>query len=116
MRGSGREYQRLEAIAETVQAIILPVNFPKPPNVATVEAARDATLSELMHWHFAPENAKRLVTITAFLERVRTRLYILDRHIMQAVESVGMLAAAGALMMLERSEDPRAFARLLGSG
>jgi GPH family glycoside/pentoside/hexuronide:cation symporter len=39
----------------------------------------------------------------------RTRVF----GIMQAVESIGMLAAAGALMMLERSEDPRAFARLL---
>lgn len=39
----------------------------------------------------------------------RTRVF----GIMQAVESIGMLAAAGALMLLERSEDPRAFARLL---
>ncbi len=39
----------------------------------------------------------------------RTRVF----GIMQIVESVGMLAAAGALMMLERSDDPRAFARTL---
>jgi GPH family glycoside/pentoside/hexuronide:cation symporter len=39
----------------------------------------------------------------------RTRVF----GIMQAVESIGMLAAAGALMLLERSEDPREFARLL---
>jgi len=42
----------------------------------------------------------------------RTRVF----GIMQAVESIGMLAAAGALMMLERAEDPRAVARLLAIG
>ena len=60
LRGSGREYQLLDAIAETAYPIILPVDFPKPPNVATPEAAQDATLSELMHWHLAPENPVRL--------------------------------------------------------
>jgi GPH family glycoside/pentoside/hexuronide:cation symporter len=39
----------------------------------------------------------------------RTRVF----GIMQAVESIGMLAAAAGLMMLERAEDPRAVARLL---
>jgi GPH family glycoside/pentoside/hexuronide:cation symporter len=39
----------------------------------------------------------------------RTRVF----GIMQAVESVGMLAAAGALFFLEGAEEPRAFARLL---
>ncbi len=42
----------------------------------------------------------------------RTRVF----GIMQAVESIGMLGAAGALMLLERSEDPRAFARVLSVG
>jgi GPH family glycoside/pentoside/hexuronide:cation symporter len=39
----------------------------------------------------------------------RTRVF----GIMQAVESLGMLAAAGGLTLLERADDPRAFARLL---
>ena len=39
----------------------------------------------------------------------RTRVF----GIMQAVESIGMLAAAGVLVFLERAEDPREFARLL---
>ena len=39
----------------------------------------------------------------------RTRVF----GIMQAVESVGMLAAAGALVLLENSDDPRASARWL---
>ena len=39
----------------------------------------------------------------------RTRVF----GIMQAVESVGMLSAAGILLLLERSEDPRAYAQTL---
>ena len=39
----------------------------------------------------------------------RTRVF----GIMQAVESIGMLAAAAAVVLLEQAEDPRAVARLL---
>ncbi len=39
----------------------------------------------------------------------RTRVF----GIMQAVESIGMLSAAGVLILLEGAEDPRAFARML---
>ena len=60
LRGSGREYQRLDEIAATGYPVILPLDFPKAPNVATAEAAHDATLAELMHWHLAPENPARL--------------------------------------------------------
>ncbi|MBW8884786.1 MAG: hypothetical protein JF612_08430, partial [Planctomycetia bacterium] len=40
--------------------MILPVNFPQAPNVATVEDSLDVSLTELMHWDIAPENAARL--------------------------------------------------------
>lgn len=60
LRGSGQEYQLLEPIARTGRTIIVPVNFPKPPNVGTVEAALDVELEELMHWELAPENPARL--------------------------------------------------------
>jgi len=60
VRGSGHEYKRLEAIAASGRTILVPVNFPKPPNVATPEAARQASLAEMMHWDIAPENAGRL--------------------------------------------------------
>ena len=39
VRGSGNEYRRLEAVKATGRAVIVPVDFPKPPNVATPEAA-----------------------------------------------------------------------------
>ncbi|MBA2115234.1 amidohydrolase family protein [Bremerella alba] len=59
--GSGREYRQLDAIARTKRPLIVPIDFAKAPNVATPEAADDATLQALMHWDHAPENIARLV-------------------------------------------------------
>src|SRR5439155_3433853 len=60
IHGSGREYRRVEEIAATGRAVILPVNFPQPPSVATVEDSLDVLLADLMHWDIAPENPARL--------------------------------------------------------
>lgn len=60
IHGSGREYRRLAEIVATGRKIILPVNFPQPPSVATVEDALDASLADLMHWDIAPENPGQL--------------------------------------------------------
>src|SRR6185312_2881305 len=58
--GSGDEYKRLEEIKAAGRPIIVPVNFPKAPNVATPEAALNVSLDRLMHWDLAPENPARL--------------------------------------------------------
>lgn len=60
VHGSGNEYRRLDAIAATRRDVILPVNFPQPPNVATAESALNVSLESLMHWDIAPENPARL--------------------------------------------------------
>jgi N-acetylglucosamine-6-phosphate deacetylase len=60
LRGSGQEYQLLEPISKLQRPVIVPLNFPKPPNVSTADAALDVELEELMHWELAPENAARL--------------------------------------------------------
>jgi N-acetylglucosamine-6-phosphate deacetylase len=60
VRGSGREYLRLDAIAKVNRPILVPVNFPRAPNVATADTALQAELGELMHWELAPENPGRL--------------------------------------------------------
>jgi N-acetylglucosamine-6-phosphate deacetylase len=60
LKGSGQEYQLVDLISKSGRTFILPVNFPKPPNVATLEAALDTELEELMHWEIAPENPARL--------------------------------------------------------
>jgi imidazolonepropionase-like amidohydrolase len=60
VRGSGREYRRLDAIKAAELPVVLPVNFPKPPRVATPESAMSVSLEKLMHWDIAPENPARL--------------------------------------------------------
>ena len=60
IRGSGSEYRRLAAIAATGRTIIVPVDFPDAPKVASQQEIADATLEELMHWNLAPGNAGRL--------------------------------------------------------
>ncbi len=58
--GSGREYLRLGPIKATGRTVIVPLDFPKPPDVATEQQAMNTTLNELMHWKLAPENPGRL--------------------------------------------------------
>ncbi|MEX2169109.1 MAG: amidohydrolase family protein [Pirellulales bacterium] len=58
--GSGNEYRQLDAICDTRRTVIVPVDFPKPPEVASPAAALDVSLEELMHWRLAPENPGRL--------------------------------------------------------
>lgn len=60
IRGSGREYRDLQAIAATGRPILVPVDFPDAPDVASEAAADDATLQQLMHWHFSPQNPAML--------------------------------------------------------
>jgi imidazolonepropionase-like amidohydrolase len=59
--GSGFEYRRADAVAQTDMPIILPLSFPKAPEVASPEDALRTSLEDLRHWYFAPENPARLV-------------------------------------------------------
>lgn len=58
--GSGYEYRRLDAIKNTGLKLIVPVNFPKAPDVSTFEKDRHVNLRTLRHWDAAPENPGRL--------------------------------------------------------
>ncbi len=58
--GNGNEYRRLTEITALNRPLIVPLNFPDPPNVKTVEDAIDVTLESLLHWDLAPENPARL--------------------------------------------------------
>lgn len=60
LRGSGREYRSLDEIAATGRTFLLPVDFPKVLATETLASINDSTLSDWMHWYFAPENPKRL--------------------------------------------------------
>jgi imidazolonepropionase-like amidohydrolase len=58
--GSGYEYRRLPAVKDTGLRLIVPVNFPKAPDVSCLEQELRVDLRELRHWDFAPENLGRL--------------------------------------------------------
>ena len=60
IRGSGNEYRRLDEIAATKRTLILPLAFPRAPNVGTPETAQDVTLESLLNWDIAPENPARV--------------------------------------------------------
>jgi imidazolonepropionase-like amidohydrolase len=61
VRGSGKEYRRLDAIRQSGRPVVLPLDFPPAPDVSSPEAALDASLERLLHWDIAPENPARVV-------------------------------------------------------
>ncbi len=56
IRASGQEYQRIDLVKAHAYPSIVPLNFPKTPNVADPEIARTVSLQDLMHWELAPTN------------------------------------------------------------
>ncbi|MGE3406468.1 MAG: amidohydrolase family protein [Pirellulales bacterium] len=101
VRGSGREYRRLDAIKAASRTIILPLQFPDPPQVDSPEFARAVPLEDLMHWDIAPENPGRLEA--AGLKLVFTTEGLKDRdHFLEAIRTAIArgLTAEGALRAL----------------
>ena len=110
--GSGNEYRRLEAIRKTGRTILLPVNFPKPPNVATIEASLDVTTEELLHWDHAPENPKRLSDAGVTFAFCSTGLSDKGRYLRQIRKAVSRgLTESSALRALTTTP-----AKLFGVG
>ncbi|TVQ61998.1 MAG: hypothetical protein EA378_05905 [Phycisphaerales bacterium] len=62
---SGTEFRAIGAVAEDVREagarLIVPVAFPKAPDVSSPGAAESVELRELQTWEQAPTNAQRLV-------------------------------------------------------
>jgi imidazolonepropionase-like amidohydrolase len=58
--GSGFEYRRADAVAATGLPLILPLDFPAPPEVDSPESGMQVSLEDLRHWYLAPENPGRL--------------------------------------------------------
>jgi len=77
--GSGLEYRRLDAVKATGRTIILPISFPKPPNVASTASALDVSLRDMMHWELAPENPARLARAEIPLALTTKGLESLDK-------------------------------------
>ena len=87
--GSGTEFRRLDGVVATGMPIILPLNFPDAPNVATPADAEQVDLRTLMTWEQAPTNARRLadagVTIALTTDRLRNKRDFLP-NLRKAVE------------------------------
>ncbi len=60
INGSGDEYQRITEIKNTNTALIIPVNYPKTPDVSDPFDAELLTLADLKHWEMAPANCSYL--------------------------------------------------------
>jgi len=60
LHGSGSEYRRLDAIAATRRAIILPLDFAPTPAVTSPEQELQVSLRQLRAWDEEPENPARL--------------------------------------------------------
>ena len=60
VKGSGDEYQRIEAIKATGNSFILPLKFPQAYDLSDPYDALNISLEELKHWEAAPSNAYQL--------------------------------------------------------
>jgi len=58
--GNGYEYRVRKALAVTKTPIILPLDFPKVPEIERPEQALEYELDELQHWDRAPSNPAKL--------------------------------------------------------
>src|SRR4029079_4403816 len=58
--GSGTEFRRLDAIKGDGLPIILPLVYPKAPDVSTIGKADSVDLREMMTWEQEPTNPRRL--------------------------------------------------------
>src|SRR5436190_7843138 len=59
--GNGYEYRVRKALAATKTPIILPLDFPKVPEIERPEHELEYQLDELQHWDRAPSNPAQLV-------------------------------------------------------
>jgi len=58
--GSGKEYQRIDAMKATKGRFIIPIKFPDALNVEDPYDAQVANLSDMLHWELAPTNLKAM--------------------------------------------------------
>ncbi|WDQ16220.1 amidohydrolase family protein [Rhodopirellula sp. P2] len=114
VRGSGREYREAEAIAALDRVLLLPLDFPEAPDVATPESAREVDLVNLMDWKFAPTNPAEMIRQGAticlttdrledpgkFLARLRTAV---KRGLSRRDAIAALTTTPAGLLGLERS-------------
>ncbi len=62
IKGAGDEYQALNDIKKTGDRLIIPVNFPEPPDVKDPYDAPRVPYATLKHYELAPSNLSRLTS------------------------------------------------------
>ncbi|HUU28031.1 MAG TPA: amidohydrolase family protein [archaeon] len=98
--GTGYEYRRLEAVKRAGLRLILPLDFPGPPDLGPQAVDAEVSLRELRHWDFAPENPARLkragvvfALTSARLEKPEEFLKNLRRAVKRGLEPEAAMAA-----------------------
>ncbi len=74
---SGYEYAHVNDVKATGVTLIVPLDFPEPPSVKSLEDELDVTLAQLRHWETAPSNLARLeaasITFAVTTHRLKKR-------------------------------------------
>ncbi len=58
--GSGYEFRRLDAIKKDDRPLIIPLNYPRNPDVSSIGKTESVELRDMMTWEQAPTNPRRL--------------------------------------------------------
>lgn len=86
--GGGTEFRRMQALAADGHAFILPLNFPRTPDVSTLAKQEATDLRTMMTWEQAPTNARRMsqagITFALSTARLRDRAEFL-RNVRAAI-------------------------------
>ena len=61
MLGNGMEFRRLKEVADAKVPVVVPMEFPKTPDVSDPRKDDSVSLRELATWALAPRNAKQLL-------------------------------------------------------
>jgi len=72
--GSGTEFRRLDQVVGLGMPIVLPLEFPDMPSVASLHEAQRTSLRELATWEQAPTNPRRLIDAGATVALTTHRL------------------------------------------
>ncbi len=108
--GAGDEYKRIKPIAAAGYPLIVPVNFPDPPDVADEANALEVSTEELRHWDQAPGNPAALARAGATFALTTNGLKDLKSFRAQVVKAMARgLTATQALAALTTTP-----ARVLG--
>jgi N-acetylglucosamine-6-phosphate deacetylase len=96
--GSGMEFRRLDEVVATRLPVILPVNFPRAPDLSSPRVADAVSTRDLATWALAPSNPSKLIAAGVPVALTTARLP--DRKDFPARIRAAREAGLGAEQML----------------